>query len=274
MLATKKTALVTVVVCLVILAVWLAVRSFAPSVYDENLLTEDERLAAAYRTLEGVSRGGWIKSAFRVGAYGDPEEATEAIIDLIQNRDDMTPKNMKGLEEWSEREIASSRGAAYMARIQVLSYLGLTRTKYAEEFLLNAYKNPQDLVPYKKYVQLAGPSGNATFSDWTFLEALTWRYALTGLMLLDEPKHSPMLEEDFYRLMPDAERIYKKENPRGTDEDSLLLRRWGTLLDVLATRDVIREHGTENPEYLLEPDALVGDVRKYWNFQTKTAVPR
>lgn len=246
-----------------------------------NQSTRKERLAADRRSLKSVHAGGWKESAFWVARYGDPDEATEAILDLVQNRDDLTAESAKILKDYSEPKIAQLQAATYTVRLAVLASLGLTRTKRAEEFLLNAYKNPHDLIPYKKYLQLADEQralGYDTFSHYTFLDAITRKNTLTGLLLLDEPKYSPMLEEDYYRLVPDAERIYRKENPRETDEDFILLGRWGTLLDALVIRDMIRERGTENPFYLLEYAEFQGDwsrfTARYWNHQTNTAVPR
>ena len=256
-------------------------RKYAGSPHDENAKrgAVDKRLAAAYRTLEGVHGGQWLETAFKVAAYGEPDEATEAIMDLIQNRRDVTAANTKRIEDWSEPSIAQLQSGTYLTRLRVLAAVGLTGTKRAEEFLLNAYENPHDLVPYKKYLQLADKQralGYDTYTDYTFLDAITWRNAITGLLLLDEAKYSPMLEEDYYKLVPEAERIYRKENPRGTVEDFILLRRWGTLLDVLAIRDVIRDRGTENPVYLLDFDELQAATgtysSRYWNRRTKTAV--
>lgn len=283
MSATKSKALVVVLVCIALAAIWFAIPSEEPLSDPDAVVPEiaspspDGRLAAAYETLKSVHGGGWLEAAYTVGVYGDPDEATEAILDLIENRADVTRESSKLLEDWNEVRIVGMQGGSYHSRIQALIYLGLTKTNRAEEVLLDAYKNPQDVVPNQKWVQVGNimrASGYPGYADFRFFDAVTRRFSMMGLLVLDVAKYSPMLEEDFYASAPDAERTLKIKLPYRTDEEQELVSRSGVLLDLMLIRDVIREYGIENPEYLLNPNELKGDLTEYWDFQTETVVPR
>lgn len=239
-------------------------RKHAQSLHDQKGKSQeiDERLAHAYLRLGSPYPFKWRESAYIAGEHGDPDEATEAIIDLIQNRETQTVENRKSFEGKPQRYIASKQGGAYMERLRVLPALGLTGTKRAEEFLLNAYKNPHDVSANSELRQMDRASGYRVPSD-SVIDNLTWSKALTGLIMLDEEKYSPVLEEDFYRTLPETRRSSSTENPRAAWEDLRQEPRLGMLLDILVRRDVIRERGTENAVYMLDYEAFLNEWDKY-----------
>lgn len=191
MSATSKKILVAIVACIVVLTVYLEFYSkvLLSDAVGKIAHTPEKRLADAYKQLKYLGIGNWYEAACTVGVYGDPDEATEAIIDLIQNRESPTAENMSLLEGWSERRIAGIQDSSYLARLHVLTPLGLTRTERAEEFLLNAYQNPQDLQAIKKFRELKQRSSGHHVPSLKDIEQVTQQHALSGLLLLDQQKY-------------------------------------------------------------------------------------
>lgn len=280
MSANKKETLAVIVACVIVLTVWFAARSYQPLDYD-HLPTKYEILADAYKQLKYLTFGNWYAPAFVVAQHGDPDEATDAIIDLIQNRETLTAENFELYREMSKRKIAALQGRAYFERLRVLTPLGLTRTERAEEFLLDAYNNPRGLIANQKYRQLnreQPASGYHGLAHDASIERLTSSWAMVGLLLLDEPKYSPVLDEEFDRLAVEMTRISRKDLRRASAEDENTFNRFGVFLSTLVRRDMIRERGTENTYYLRNSDDFHRDwgrfTARYWDTETNTAVAR
>ncbi|MCH7959666.1 MAG: hypothetical protein IID08_06030 [Candidatus Hydrogenedentes bacterium] len=188
MAVTRKKILVAIVACVVVLTVCLEIYSKA-TLSAQEAATPDERLSDAYKHLKYLGIENWYEAACTVGVYGEPDEATEAIIDLLQNRESPTADNMNLLKGWSERRIAGIQDRSYLARLHVLTPLGLTRTERAEKFLLNAYRNPQDLEAIKKFRELRQRSFGHHVPSLKDIEEVTRQHALSGLLLLDQQKY-------------------------------------------------------------------------------------
>lgn len=288
MSASKNKVLLVVSVCIALAAAWFAIPSKeqirdpdagTPGIARKHAsLSPDERLAEAYRILENMNDGQWQVNAYIVAGHGNQDEATEAIIDLIQNRESRTTENSKAIEKRSAMGIAMIQNIGFMDRLHILTPLGLTRTKRAEQFLLNAYENPSGVIANKKIKQL---SHDPRFSDLNFasdrdLDWLTSSWSMRGLLLLDEPKYSPMLEEEFDRVAVEAESVNKKDKSLRTFDDYNQVAWFGIVLDNMVYRDMIRERGTENPSYMLDYEGYQrewwGYSHKYWDQSTRTRV--
>lgn len=312
MRASKRTAIAVMVGCAVLLAIWSLLRpaqrskdiqidqtsdvslparelailnsdtlrppiaiKLAQAADRQNTTPEEieEQVVFAYSMLDSLHSDVWLGYAFDVARFGDPHEAAEAIIDLLQNQENRTAENAEFLEGWSYYRIARIQDVDYRNRLRVLMPLGLTGTERAEEFLLNAYTNPSDVAANKKHKQLFQElldSGHGPIATPVEIDLLTWKYALTGLMLLDEQKCSAMIEDEFEQLKPIATRLASDDSSPRTVEEYVQNRKFGVLLDVLVTRDVIRERGTLTANYLSDFDAKLRDfnqyARRYWDF--------
>lgn len=196
--------------------------------------TRAEYVSIAYSSLESQhgtanwsigtgARGGWLHSAYVVGLYGDPDKATESIIDLIQNRGDATAEDLPWSENYSSesyitRTVNRHIGDSYRVRISVLAPLGLTGTERAEEFLFNAYKNPGMVVAHEKYGIFLEKShesirreGKIDTSHLTpanlelSLSLAVLKPALLGLLYLNEEKYSSVLEAECDKLLSNTQ---------------------------------------------------------------------
>lgn len=252
----------------------------APPKQNLTRAEKERRVAVGVDYMRSLHADVWFRASFSVAQYGDPDEATEEIINLIQKQEDPTADNAEFLKGLRSSEIIQRQELYYRYRLSAMVPLGLTGTERAEKFLLAAYKNPSVVEANRKHrllfdEQLA--KGNTLITPES-IDLLTWRYAATGLILLDEQKYSAMIEDEFEQVKTLVMRIKSEDyNPR-TEEEWVQNSKFGTLLDVLILRDVIHDRSqlTGEPRgpltlqymqnYQGQIDAFAQHARRYWSF--------
>lgn len=234
---------------------------------EQELTREDmeKRVASAIDVLHSLSASAWLRASFIVAQHGDSDQATEAIINLIENQVERTADNTDFLKGRSKRQIAQTQGTDYMRRLSVLTPLGLTGTERAEQFLLATYENPGVVEPNRKHRMLfdrQSPIGN-TLTSPASIDLITWRCAAMGLILLDEQKYGTMIEDEFEQLKPLVLRVESGDGGQLTADDYIQRNKYGVLLDVLIARDVMHERGTFTVEYMIDVQAQVDAFQRY-----------
>ncbi len=206
------------------------------SIRDEAFELSQDQILELFELLDNTKYVySWPQIAHLIGINGVSDAASALIIGHINDFE---------VPHHSDNVL---HDAILWNKLEMLKSLGFTKGEAAENFLLEAYENLHQLNLVKKMHHFAAESGREMSFSTFNIDYRAKTRIIAGLILLDEPKYSPMLDADYRKLQAEVNTIKEKPDAPGpyryTTEDEQKLTMYNLFTEVLLQRDMHREYG-------------------------------